>query len=163
MEPTYNGFKQDSGAGNKTPPPAYTPNFTGPSSLPSGGQAQPGAGFDPHNPYSPYNSVNYNPWAAVPTATHPNPALNSGPTPTSALQIPYAYYDPRSAHSLAEADSRAKAQILEYTDFCSIDMGVVWIYLKDGTDFGVVLAGFEPNCFFLHSLNFTSRTSPRWD
>lgn len=110
MEPTYNGFKQDSGAGNKTPPPAYTPNFTGPSSLPSGSQAQPGAGFDPHNPYSPYNSVNYNPWAAVPTATHPNPALNSGPTPTSALQIPYAYYDPRSAHSLAEADSRAKAR-----------------------------------------------------
>jgi hypothetical protein len=109
METTYNGFKQDSGVGNKTPPPAYT-NFAGPSSLPSGSQVQSGAGFDPYNPYSPYNNVVYNPWAAVPTATHPNPALNSGPTPTSALQIPYAYYDPRSAHSLAEADARAKAR-----------------------------------------------------
>ncbi|KAJ3931976.1 MAG: hypothetical protein NXY57DRAFT_1038783 [Lentinula lateritia] len=97
----------DLNRGGKTPPPAYTPSLAGPSSLPqvlNGNQIQPGTDFDT---YSQFNSVNYNPWAAVPTPAHPNP-LSSGPTPASALSIPYAYYDPRSAHSLAEADVRAK-------------------------------------------------------
>lgn len=97
----------DLNRGGKTPPPAYTPSLAGPSSLPqvpNGNRIQPGTDFDT---YSQFNSVNYNPWAAVPTPAHPNP-LSSGPTPASALSIPYAYYDPRSAHSLAEADVRAK-------------------------------------------------------
>ncbi|KAJ3800375.1 hypothetical protein GGU11DRAFT_411742 [Lentinula aff. detonsa] len=93
MESSPLDFKR--GSGGKTPPPAYTPSIAGSSSFP---QAQSG---------DLYNSVNYNPWAAVPTAAHPNP-LSSGPTPASALQIPYAYYDPRSAHSIAAADARAK-------------------------------------------------------
>ncbi|KAJ3740968.1 hypothetical protein DFH05DRAFT_1528789 [Lentinula detonsa] len=93
MESSSLDFKR--GSGGNTPPPAYTPSIAGSSSFP---QAQSG---------DLYNSVNYNPWAAVPTAAHPNP-LSSGPTPASALQIPYAYYDPRSAHSIAAADARAK-------------------------------------------------------
>ncbi|KAJ4479134.1 hypothetical protein J3R30DRAFT_2722469 [Lentinula aciculospora] len=101
-EPSSMGFKR--GLGGQTPPPAYTPNIAGSSSLSQAQNGNPGANFDP---YSPYNSVNYNPWATVPTPAHPNP-VNSGPTPASALHIPYAYYDPRSAHSLAEADTRAK-------------------------------------------------------
>jgi len=98
MEPSSNDFKRDS-----TPPPAYTSSSAGPSAL---SQPQVGTQIQPVASLDPYNSVNFNPWAAVPTPSHPNPI--SGPTPASALQIPYAYYDPRSAHSLAEADARAR-------------------------------------------------------
>ncbi|KAF5393186.1 hypothetical protein D9757_001198 [Collybiopsis confluens] len=107
MDPST-GFSHPRG---KTPPPAYTPPSlaAGPSASTHllGGAINPGSGSDPYNPYT---NVNYNPWANVPTSLHPGPLSNSGPTPASALQIPYAYYDPRSAHSIAEADARAKAR-----------------------------------------------------
>ncbi|KIK67626.1 hypothetical protein GYMLUDRAFT_237851 [Collybiopsis luxurians FD-317 M1] len=101
MERSSTGFKRDSR--NKTPPPAYTATVSGPSS-----SSQPGHWPQSRSEFDPYSNINYNPWANVPTSSHPNPLYNPGPTPASALQIPYAYYDPRSAHSLAEADARAK-------------------------------------------------------
>ncbi|ESK86810.1 hypothetical protein Moror_15114 [Moniliophthora roreri MCA 2997] len=112
-----------------TPPPAYTPsassnlNGTGASS-----NASTPFTFDSQSPY-------HNPWSSAPvfngshhygTANphqplfHPPPLdhshhwqQGSGPTPAQQLHIPYAYYDPRSEHSVMQADARAKRRFFE--------------------------------------------------
>lgn len=75
-----------------TPPPAYSEaTRTG----------EPGAA-SPQGGYSP------------PPITHTIPSNHLmspgqfGPTPAQNLQLPYAYYDPHSLHSVQQADSRAR-------------------------------------------------------
>ncbi|KIK67627.1 hypothetical protein GYMLUDRAFT_237852 [Collybiopsis luxurians FD-317 M1] len=105
MEPSSTGFRRD--PRNNAPPPAYTATFYGPST-----PSQPG-----HRPQSQPELTRYiGPRVVVDitvrTSRPPNLLYHSGPTPTTALRIPYAYYDPRSAHSLAEADARARPRFL---------------------------------------------------
>ncbi|KAF5332033.1 hypothetical protein D9758_014581 [Tetrapyrgos nigripes] len=58
--------------------------------------------------------INVNPWQNGP-GTGPGGHGAFGPTPTQHLHnqgIPYAYYDPRSEHSIVQADARARKRFV---------------------------------------------------
>ncbi|KAG7097391.1 hypothetical protein E1B28_004741 [Marasmius oreades] len=118
-----------------TPPPEYTPSASNSHGIAnpnygavSGSSLSTPGAFDPQNPF-------HNPWSSIPAFTHgPHPGQQqplfhspppgtashshhwqsqAGPTPTGQLHIPYAYYDPRSEHSMMQADSRARWRFCE--------------------------------------------------
>lgn len=82
------------------PPPPYSPTVSqGSNQQRYSGSASASASSSP-SMFTP---------PVVPNPHHSS-AYRFGPTPPQQLQLPYAYYDPHSAHSVAMADSRARTR-----------------------------------------------------
>ncbi|KAK1232106.1 hypothetical protein PQX77_004764 [Marasmius sp. AFHP31] len=141
-----------------TPPPAYTPSAASSSNiginhnvnyggLTGSGTSTPGQ-FDPQNPY-------HNPWSSVPVFAHaPHPSQQqplfhapppdshhwqsqAGPTPSGQLHLPYAYYDPRSEHSVMQADARARWRFFEAFAWVVVVWVIVGLVVQGVLDGGV--------------------------
>ncbi|KAF9266260.1 hypothetical protein L218DRAFT_104373 [Marasmius fiardii PR-910] len=114
-----------------TPPPEYTPTASNSHGISdpnygaiSGSSTSTPGPFESQSPF-------HNPWSSVPAFTHgPHP----GPTPTGQLDIPYAYYDPRSEHSVMQADSRAKRRFFEALAWVLVTWFVIALVVQGVVD-----------------------------